>query len=152
VSISSITLRGVAVPYSNWFADTADPTRVSQNFQAQFNYTGTDRTGFVRGTAAASPGYTLGTWAGTGDSTCMTGHVPGQSSQIVIQEVYNSASSPPCLLQQSGPVSLQPGASAIIYFKNPTGLYSTTDSGITSAISILAGTAPVSQTVRFANN
>jgi hypothetical protein len=109
--------------------------------------------GFVRGTAAASPGYTLGTWAGSGDSTCMTGQVRGLNNEIVIQEVYNSpTTSPLCLLQQSGPVSLQPGASVIIYFKNPTSVYGTTDSGVSSTIGILAGTAPVSQTVRFVNS
>jgi hypothetical protein len=152
LSISSITLRSVNVPFTNWFADT-DPTRVSQNFQAQFNYTGTDKSGFVRGTKAASPGYTLSTWTGSNDASCITGQVPGSNTQIVIQEVYNSATtSPVCLLQQSGPISLSPGSSAIIYFKDPAGLFGTTDSGVTSTVSVLAGSAPISQTVRLANN
>jgi len=156
LSISSITLRSVNVPFSNWFADT-DPTRVSQNFQAQFNLTGTDKSGFVKGTKAASPGYSFGTWAGSNNAACVNGlgsnQVPGANNLIVVQEVYNSATtSPLCMLQQSGPISLAPGFSAIVYFKIPTGIYGTTDSGVPSTVSILAGNAPISQTVRLANN
>ena len=71
---------------------------------------------------------------------------------IEIQEsALSTGNSPLCLSQQSGPVSLGPGASAILYYKLPLGLLTPTDSGVTSTISILAGNAPVSQTVRVAN-
>lgn len=71
---------------------------------------------------------------------------------IVIQEAYGSAStSPLCLKQQSGPVTLNPGASAIIYYKMPSGLFNPTDSGLTSEVSILTGNVPIIQIVRIAN-
>ena len=41
LSVSSISLRGTAVPFTNWYSDS-DPTRVGQNYQAQFNYTQSD--------------------------------------------------------------------------------------------------------------
>jgi hypothetical protein len=71
---------------------------------------------------------------------------------IQIQETpLSSNSAPICLALQSGPIALNPGASAIIYYRTPVNILTPTDSGITSTTSILAGTAPIAQTVRVAS-
>ena len=157
LSVSSISVRGAAVPFTNWYADT-DSVRVGQNFQAQFNYTQNDVFGNVKGSLAT--GAAVNPVAGTVPSggTCVNvgpapaAQVSNPPTMIEVQESsVASGNSPLCLAQQSGPVSLGPGASAILYYKLPLGLLTPTDSGVTSTIAILAGNAPVSQTVRVAN-
>ncbi len=143
LSVSSITLRNSAVPYSNWYADT-NSSHVSANFQAQFISTGIGgSSGNMQNNTAN--GYTSGTCPTSGMLLV---------NENVAADTLNQAFAPNelCLTKQSGPLSLTPGASAVIYFKNPTGLFGTTDPGVTSTISILAGTAPVAQTVRLASS
>ena len=155
LSVSSISIRGASVPFTNWYADT-DPVRVGQNYQAQFNYTKNDVNGNIKGSLATGAG--VNAPQGTVPTGCTSGPaVPAQqySNPPTMMEIQESplstGNSPLCLAQQSGPVSLGPGASAIMYYKLPLGLLTPTDSGVTSTISILAGNAPVSQTVRIAN-
>ncbi len=148
LSVSSITVRGASVPFTSWYVDT-DSIRVGQNFQAQFNYTKNNINGNLKGSAAT--GIPLGTIQGANTAACVQSGV-NPPTEIVIQEApYQNTVSPVCLAQQSGPVSLGPGASAIMYYKLPLGLLTPTDSGVTSTASILAGNAPVSQTVRISN-
>ncbi|HEV2193482.1 MAG TPA: hypothetical protein VGR54_07700 [Nitrosopumilaceae archaeon] len=146
VSVSTIQIRGASVPYSSWYVDT-DPTRTSQNFQANFNYTTNDKTGYPKGTLASAPGYTLGTWAGTGTPCTQT-----FGTTLVIQEIWNSGTtSPLCLKAQSGPVGLTPGAKMIVYFKVPLGILSPVDSGSTVTANIFAGNVGGPQTVTVGN-
>ena len=149
LSLSSITLRGAAVPFSNWYADT-NTTQVSTNFQAQFISTG------ISGTSGNMQSNVSYSNANTCPAVAVANGLP---NEITVNEggaadTIPVAYSPTmlCLQEQSGPVSLTPGSSAVIYFKNPNALYGTTDAGVTSTISILAGTAPVAQTVRIANS
>ena len=59
-----------------------------------------------------------------------------------------SASNPTlCLAQQSGPVSLAPGAKAIIYFKVPQNILTTVDAGSTSSVALYAGSVGSPQSV-----
>jgi len=157
LSVSSIQVRGTAIPFTNWYADT-DPTRVSQNFQAQFNYTKNDVFGNIEGSIRT--GAAVNTPAGASVTGCVSqGAVPAAQTSnpptvIEIQEfnqALNPNTSPLCLSQQSGPVGLAPGSSAIIYYKLPANLLGPTDSGVTGTVSILAGSTPIAQTVRIAN-
>lgn len=146
VLISSITLRGTPVPYTNWYADT-NQTQAAGNFQAQFissgiNSLGNMQTNISYASVATCPAFSPTNGVpneitisenGTADT------IPGPYSRVML-----------CLQQQSGGVALSPGNIAIIYFKNPNGLFGTTDVGFTSSISMLAGTASVVQTVRIA--
>jgi hypothetical protein len=149
VSITSITLRGVAVPYTNMYSDI-NQTQTAANFQSQLITSGIDNLGNMRSNPAAA--YQVATCP----TIAMTNNLP---NEITISENGTSDVIPApysrvqlCLLQQSGPVSLLPGNIAIIYFKNPNGLYGTTDVGITSTVSVLAGTAPVAQTIRLGSS
>ena len=155
LSVSSITIRGASVPFTNWYADT-DSIRVGQNFQAQFNYTKNNANGDVRGSLSTGAG--VNAPQGTVPTGCVaSGAVPSAQTtnpptMIEIQEsALSTGNSPLCLSQQSGPVSLGPGASAILYYKLPLGLLTPNDSGVTSTLSLLAGNAPIAQTVRIAN-
>ena len=47
----------------------------------------------------------------------------------------------------SGPISLDPGQSAIVYFKMNNGTITSLDSGISTTVSIFAGTAGGPQSV-----
>ena len=157
LSVSSIQVRGTSVPFTNWYADT-DPTRVTQNFQAQFNYTQNDVFGNLKGSARTGAG--INNPQGSVPSNCVNSGVVAPAPQtqnppqlIEIQEtsVASSTSSALCLVQQTGPVGLAPGSSAIIYYKLPDNLLGPTDSGVTGTVSILAGSTPIAQTVRIAN-
>jgi hypothetical protein len=149
LSVNTITVRSATVPYANWYADT-DPTRVTANFQAQLNITKEDNNGNPKGS--------LATGVITGPAT---GNIATQCSQTtnpaipftcaVIQGIPYTTTTPMFLQQQTGPITLSPGSGAMVYFKMPNGLFTQTDSGVTSTVSILAGTAPVSQTVRMGN-
>ena len=147
LAINTITIRGTTIPFSNWYAET-NQTRASANFQAQLNYTRNDNNGNIMGSALTGAGVYQPNGA-----TCATyvyQAVP--YNHIVIQYGVAGPTNPAiCLIQQSGPVSLPAGATAILYYKLPTNLLTTTDSGVLSTVGFLAGSAPVSQTVRISN-
>jgi len=157
VSVSTIQIRGVSIPFSSWFVDT-DPTRTAANFQANFNLTGMDKSGFIKGTAAASPGYKINggsvpaALTGVVSAACLAGQTPGANTQIIIQEVYNSGTTPLCLSQQSGPTALNPGAKMIIYYKMPLSLLTPIDSGSSVTLNIFAGNVGGPQTVTVGNS
>jgi hypothetical protein len=153
LSVSSVQVRGTSVPFTSWYADT-DTTRVGQNFQAQFNYTKNDQNGNIKGSFATgagvvTPGGNPSTGCTSGTSSQQTSNPP---TMLVIQETpFSQNLSPLCLGQQSGPVSLNPGSAAVIYYKLPGNLITPTDAGVTGTVSILAGSSPIAQTVRIAN-
>jgi hypothetical protein len=157
LAVNSITIRSQAIPFANWYADL-DQVRVGQNYQAQFNYTKNDVFGNLKG-MIQFPGTVQvnSNPSGTVPAGCVNvgAAAPAQQTSIPptvleIQEIKSASVSPLCLLQQSGPVSLTPGLSAIIYVKLPNNLAGPTDAGVTSTIGILAGSAPIAQTVRIA--
>jgi hypothetical protein len=145
IAINSITIRSASVPFSNWYAEF-NQTRASTNFQDQFNYTQNDANGNLKGSRLTGASVNL-------PSGCVNmTSVPNPPPQIVIQEIPVSTGSPPvCLSQQSGPISMPAGSSTIVYYKLPFNLVSPSDAGISSTISFLAGSAPVSQVVRIGN-
>ena len=112
VSIDKIQIRGMDVPFSSWYPDT---TITPTLFQQALNHTG---------------------WSGTGgmlkdQATC----VP----DVVIEIDGGPATDDICANAVSGPVSLTPGASAIIYFKLVNGTLSSLDSGEKTSVNISAG-------------
>jgi len=152
LSVSSIGIRGVSIPFANWYADS-NQTEVNSgsNLQANFNYTKNDNLNNLIG-SAANGGMVF---PALGPTTYCTATVrpPMQSgfNTIIMDTDGAGPNLPLCLKQASGPVSLNPGQSAIIYFKLPTGLVSPNDAGVTETVSMLAGNTPIAQTVRTAN-
>jgi hypothetical protein len=159
LSVDTIQMRGSAIPFNNWFAD-ANQTRVNQgsNFQSQFNLTKTDQLGYPLGTVGTGGGI-------TGSSgTCTTfsrGWGPGFSpagvanplalSFQIDQDGASGSNLALCLTQQTGPISLNPGAATIIYYKVPNGVFTGLDSGAITTVSIFAGKVGAPQTIRMAN-
>ncbi len=147
LALSSITIRSTSIPFSSWYAET-NQTRASANFQAQFNYTKNDANGNIKGSANSGGGVYRPSGAACIDNAVGT----NPPTILVIQEFPVSTLTPAvCLAQQSGPVSLTPGASVVIYYKLPNNLLTPSDAGVAGTVSYLAGSAPVSQTVRIAN-
>jgi len=150
LSVDNIQMRGASIPYGNWYADT-NQTRVNSgsNFQAQFNLTKTDMNGFPIG-SAANGGVVTG-----GGTPCVTfarntlPAAPNLSFQI--EEDGAGSSLPLCLTQQTGPISLNPGAAAIIYWQVPNGVFTSLDSGAVTTVSIFAGKVGAPQSIRVAN-
>ena len=152
LSVDTITMRGTNIPFANWYAD-ADSNRVTTgNFQSAMNYTSmlnsvsgaTNNGAMLNGTGLSSGAVLVDT------SNCVVGAssaVNGITGSLVLQ----LASGKPvlCMLQQSGPISLQPGAKAIVYFKIPQNILTSVDAGASSAVAIYAGSvgSPVTVTI-----
>ncbi|OLC37103.1 MAG: hypothetical protein AUH84_00005, partial [Thaumarchaeota archaeon 13_1_40CM_4_38_7] len=141
LSVDQILIRGQAVPFANWYADSNATEVTAANYQAALIYTSMIAT-------PNSPNGALknGTAAGMALSTstaCLPQGIKG------MHMVLGAANPTLCLAQQSGPVSLAPGQKAIIYFKIPQNLLTTVDAGSASSVALYAGKvgAPVSVTV-----
>ncbi|MCV0411580.1 hypothetical protein [Nitrosarchaeum sp.] len=112
VSVDKIQIRGIDIPFGQWYPDvTVTPTL----FQQALNHTG---------------------WSGVTGS--LTNNVA--CNPVTILELSGgSATDDICADVATGPVSLTPGQSAIIYFKLTNGTLSPLDSGNNAGVSIFAG-------------
>jgi hypothetical protein len=148
ISINTIQIRGVTVPYINWYADT-NTTRASQNYQAQLNLTRTDMFLNPIGSSGTNGQITAGISA-----SCQQYIVARQGSSptgFVIDEDGVGTNLPLCLTAQTGPIGLAPGDAAIIYFKVPANVLGPLDSGQVATVSVFAGNVGSPQTVRISN-
>ena len=151
LSVDNIQLRGTTIPFNNWFADV-NPTDVNSgsNLQAQFNLTKTDINGYPRGSIGTGSGVTAG-------SVCINQMLrdvlPSSTNNAfqIDEDGPTGSSLALCFTQQAGPISLNPGQSAIIYFKVPNGVFTGLDSGGITTVSIFAGKVGAPQTIRMAN-
>ena len=137
LSVDQIQVRGQAVPFANWYADTNASQVTTANFQSALTYTSMI-TSPNSSNGALKNGTTIdATWTASGCT---------QGVGNLIMKL--SASNPTlCLAQQSGPVSLAPGAKAIIYFKVPQNVLTTVDAGSTSSVALYAGSVGSPQSV-----
>jgi len=148
VSVNTIQIRGVIIPFNNWYVDT-NSTHTSANFQAQFISTGTSTFGMMRQNA--------GTF---GPLTC-----PAQllSAGIPNEITINEAGTPDatgqpysltmlCLKQASGPIALSPGGQMIVYFNVPNSVIGPVDSGSQVTVNIAAGNVGGPASITVANS
>jgi len=114
VSVDKITIRGVDVPFTQWYPEVnASGTKLQQ----AMNFSGwNDVNGFLYKTVQ--------------DTNCAV------SSTI---EINIAAGEFVCANAAVGPVGLDPGAGAIIYFKLTNGTLSSIDSGVSTSVNIFAG-------------
>jgi len=143
LSVDQVQVRGQAIPYASWYADTDTVNRVTTaNFQSALNYTS-----MIISPNSPNGALKNGTAVGLGipSGTCPNPNAAG----TLIMEVGGKGSALLCLTQQSGPISLAPGAKAIVYFKVPQNLLTSVDAGSSSSIAVYAGKvgSPVSVTV-----
>jgi len=114
LSVDKITIRGVDIPFAQWYADTSVSAAL---FQQALNHSGWDSSisGFLFNNAVCSP--------------------------ITILEFDLGATDDFCADAATGPISLTPGQAAIIYFKLTNGTITSLDSGISTTIGVFAGRA-----------
>ena len=126
VSVDKIQIRGTDIPYTQWYPDT---TVTATIFQQALNHTG---------------------WSGTAGSISASSGCSGSTSINIDPDSGGSITE--CIQADAGtgPVSLTPGTSAIIYFKLTNGTLSSLDSGASTSVNIFAGKtgAPQSVTVQ----
>ena len=126
VSVDKIAIRGTDIPFAQWYPDTSV---TSSLIQQPMNFTG---------------------WSGTGGA--LNNFDPsdycGGTFTLEIQLIAQTDGSA-CADAAAGPVGLEPGAAAIIYFKLNNGTLQTVDSGVATSVNIFAGKtgAPLSITV-----
>ena len=126
VSVDKISVRGNDVPFSQWYPDT---NATGTKLQQAMNFSGWQTSG------------TGGLLAKTaGDTNCAT------PSTI---EINIAVAEYVCADAAAGPVGLEPGDGAIIYFKFTNNTINSIDSGVTTTVNIFAGKtgAPLSITI-----
>ena len=135
ISVDKIKIRGSTVPFNQWYSDN---TVTSTLFQQDLNFSG---------------------WSGTGGLITHTGTCADAGNLAAILCIdYDSSGSNYELINATaagtGPVSLAPGATAIIYFKLSNGTLTTLDSGASTTVNVYAGKtgAPQSITVEGKTN
>ena len=149
LSVNQIGIRGTQVPFSNWYVDTNAAQVTTANYQATLNYTS-----IPAAEQTTNGGMNNGTAENHNIASAPAGcALPPTSSQLVLQLVSPISATNPtlCLTQQSGPLSLQPGAEAIVYFKIPQNVLTTVDAGTSGAVAIYAGNVGAPQTVTIAS-
>ena len=124
ISVDKIQIRGSDVPFTQWFTDS---TVTASTFQLALNHTG---------------------WSGVAGRIAKTNSCTGASETIAI-DPDTSGSVTECIAGNAGtgPVSLSPGASAIIYFKLNNGTLTSLDSGLNTSVNIFAGKTGAPQSV-----
>lgn len=135
LSLDKISIRGQDIAFSNWYADKSS-TRVSTtNFQSALIDPGL--------VSAANP-LIVNKTSGASNNCPSSGPGP-----IVLNLVGTGTAQVVCLTQQTGPISLQPGDKAIVYFKTPQNLLTSVDAGASASIALYAGQvgSPVTVTI-----
>lgn len=146
LSVNQISIRGTSVPFSNWYVDTNSSQVTNTNFQQSLNYSG-----IVSNPVATNYGimnnYTGSAAALTAGNGCTSSPGPIQVNLIGTSSTNKIL----CLLPSNGPLSLQPGAKAIVYFEIPKNVLTTVDAGSPGAVAIYAGNVGAPQTVTVAS-
>jgi len=130
LSVDRINLRGEDIPFTQWYPDTGADVD-STKLQQAMNFSGWD---------------TASVWrlASTSVTQCS-----GEALEINLGVDGTGADIDFCADAASGPVGLDPGKGAIIYFQVANGTITPIDAGVSSAVGIFAGKsgAPISVTV-----
>jgi len=123
LSVDKITIRGVDVPFAQWYPDV---NVTSSKLQQAMNFTGwkTNATAFLVNSPATG---------------CAS-----ETLQIQLSAVIDF-----CADSASGPVGLEPGKGAIIYFQLVNGTIAPIDAGAVTSVGVFAGKtgAPITITI-----
>lgn len=125
LSVDKISIRGTDVPFTNWYPDIDVAPSL---FQQALNHSG---------------------WSGVEGALVQETTTTNPCSTTLIQDLVGNANGNEsvCADPATGPVSLSPGQSAIIYFKLVNGTLTSLDSGANTSINIFAGKAGAPQSV-----
>ena len=124
VSVDKIQIRGADIPFNRWYTDT---TVTASVFQLALNHTG---------------------WSGVTGGIAKIGSCSGNSETIAI-DPDSSGAVTECIAANAGtgPVSLTPGSSAVIYFQLTNGTLTSLDSGANASVNIFAGKTGAPQSI-----
>lgn len=136
-SVDTISVRGVSVPFSNWYF--ANTTNSLANIQDQFVYGANNGTGMLK------------TYTGPAGNPTTDVCNPAAAIKIDVDGATTGGKPALCMNAASGPISLKPGDSVVIYFRLPNGVLSTVDAGATSSVALYAGKVGAPTTVTIAN-
>ena len=120
LSVDKISIRGLDIPFAQWYADTDVSAAL---YQQALNHSGWDdsvTSGFIFNNGSCS-GEVLAFDLGAAEDFCADA--------------------------ATGPISLTPGQSAIIYFKLTNGTITSLDSGVNTSVNIYAGKAGAPQSI-----
>ena len=123
ISVDQIQIRGTDVPFTQWYTDTTVTTTL---FQQTLNHTGWSTLPQI---------LKAGSCIGNAAYLCIDPDASGANTEIISADAG------------TGPVSLTPGASAIIYFKLNNGTLITLDSGVATTVNIFAGSTGAPQSI-----
>ena len=128
VSIDKIQIRGSDIPFTQWYVDSTISTSV---FQKALNHTGWDSN--FNPAKSTSP------------TDCTSGGFTG----LIAIDTDTSGPLTDCIqaIQASGPISMDPGGTVIVYFQLNNGTLTSLDSGINTSVNIFAGKAGAPQSI-----
>jgi len=117
VAVDKIQIRGTDIPFTSWYPDT---TVTSGLFQQALE---------------------MPEWSKVGGMITLDDPSSVCSNTLEVDLDGSGGEDPVCADAGTGPVSLNPGQSAIIYYKLNNGTITTLDSGVATTVSIFAGKA-----------
>ena len=124
LAIDKIQVRGTDIPYAQWYPDTAVTANL---FQQALNHTGwSGVNGFL---LEDDPDENCNDVTFP-PATTIQSDLDGPGGELAI-----------CAIAATGPVSLYPGQSAIIYYQLNNGTITSLDSGVPTTVSVFAGKA-----------
>jgi len=132
LSVDKITVRGTDMPFSQWYPDANVTNNLIQQSMLFTSWSNVDGL--------------LSNSTGLGDCATAT---QSEQMQIEIQTGLTEDLGWFCAKKATGPVGLDPGKGAIIYFKLTNGTITSLDAGVSTAVGVFAGKAgaPISITV-----
>ena len=127
VSIDKIQIRGSDIPFTQWYVDSTITTSV---FQKALNHTGWDSN--------------FNPIKSTSPTDCTSGF-----TGLIAIDTDTSGPLTDCIqaIQASGPISMNPGGTIIVYFQLNNGTLTSLDSGINTSVNIFAGKAGAPQSI-----
>ncbi len=127
LSVDRIAVRGTDVPFSQWYPDIGVTTGI---IQQPMNFTGWSGN------------------AGTLNNDTAAVCNPATKMQLVLEP---TAATPSdgwfCASAGAGPIGLDPGQAAIIYFRLNNGTITSVDGGATTSVSVFAGKSGAPQSI-----
>ncbi len=131
LSVNRIAVRGIDIPFKQWYLDTTVSTEI---IQQPMNFTGwSNNDGFLNNDTVAEA------WCIVND--------PGKIA-LVIQENANPVEEGYfCANAGAGPLGLDPGQAAIVYFILNNGTVTSVDGGTQTSVSVFAGKTGAPQSI-----
>jgi len=131
LSVDRIVIRGTDVPFAQWYPDLSVNSII---IQQPMNFTGwSNDNGFLKNDTAAA------TWCDANNPSVMA--LVLQTGANPVEDGYF------CANPGAGPLGLDPGQAAIIYFTLNNGTVSSVDGGAQTSVSVFAGKSGAPQSI-----